>query len=125
MKEMSEPYVPPTVVYKGRTYVADTGAANLYQVGIDYLRMVVETQHDRFPEDFVVAVDTHDIDRMGASFMFTPEGIAMLAMVLNSPLAKNGAVNMIRAFIYFDRIDAMANGRGLPPTQKKSRRIIH
>ena len=106
----AEPFIPPIVSVRGLRVVLDVDAAQLYQVGIEVLQRMVEEELARFPDDFMITLTPAERARFGsgykARYAFFPEGIAMLASVLNSPLAINGNVNMTRAFVYLDRMSA-------------------
>ncbi len=108
----AEPFIPPIVSVRGLRVVLDVDAAQLYQVGIEVLQRMVEEELARFPDDFMITLMPAEQKRFGpgrnakVKYAFFPEGIAMLASVLNSPLAINGNVNMTRAFVYLDRMSA-------------------
>ncbi|MBI2362808.1 MAG: ORF6N domain-containing protein [Elusimicrobia bacterium] len=114
MDTSPEPFVPPVVTVRGVRVVLDADAALLYQVDPDELRRRVRRHARRFPEDFMLCLSPSEGERLagrcgGAAprFAFFPEGIAMLAAVLDTPLAVNGNVNMTRAFVYLDRMSAV------------------
>ncbi|MBI3297545.1 MAG: ORF6N domain-containing protein [Elusimicrobia bacterium] len=111
MENPNEPFVPPIVTVRGMRVVLDADAAVLYQVPLEELRRRVRRESRRFPEDFMVCLSPAEADRLAARcggeaprFAFLPEGIAMLAAVLDSGLAVNGNVNMTRAFVMLDRL---------------------
>lgn len=111
MDTSPEPFVPPVVTVRGLRVVLDADAALLYQVPAEELRRQVRRQARRFPEDFMLCLSPAEGSRLAGRcggtaprFAFFPEGIAMLAAILDSPLAVNGNVNMTRAFVYLDRM---------------------
>lgn len=111
METPNEPFVPPVVTVRGIRVILDADAAALYQVPVDELRRQVRRQARRFPEDFMLCLSPAEAERLatrcdGAAprFAFLPEGVAMLAAVLDSVLAVNGNVNMTRAFVMLDRL---------------------
>ncbi|MBI5595605.1 MAG: ORF6N domain-containing protein [Elusimicrobia bacterium] len=114
MDTSPEPFVPPVVTVRGLRVVLDADAALLYQVPAEELRRQVRRQARRFPEDFMLCLSPAEGARMAGRcggapprFAFFPEGIAMLAAILDSPLAVNGNVNMTRAFVYLDRLSVV------------------
>lgn len=107
---MNEPCVPPIVAVRGKRMVLDTGAALLYGTTDANLRRIVNKRHDRFPDDFLVRLSPAESVAFKAKLAFTPEGLAMLAAVLDTPLARNSHVNMMRAFVVLDRMAFQAGG---------------
>ena len=111
MENHNEPFVPPVVTVRGRRAVLDADAALLYGVASEELRRRVRREARRFPDDFMLCLSPGEGERLSRRcggeaprFAFFPEGLAMLAAVLDSPLAVNGAVNMTRAFVMLDRL---------------------
>ena len=86
--------------------------AELYQVETKNLKRAVKRNIERFPDDFMfeLTADEWEIMRcnFGTSnwggirympFAFTEQGIAQLSSVLNSPLAIQVNISIIRAFV--------------------------
>jgi len=91
----------------------DTDLAKLYDVETRVLKQAVRRNLDRFPEDFMFELSNEEIDRMvsqnvipskqifgGAKpFAFTEQGIAMLSSVLNSKIAIQVNIAILRTFV--------------------------
>jgi len=91
----------------------DTDLAKLYDVETRVLKQAVRRNLDRFPEDFMFELSDEEIDRMvsqnvipfkqifgGAKpFAFTEQGIAMLSSVLNSKIAIQVNIAVLRTFV--------------------------
>lgn len=90
----------------------DFDLAELYQVENKNLKRAVKRNIERFPDDFMfeLTADEWEILRcnFGTSnwggtrympFAFTEQGIAQLSSVLNSPLAIQVNISIIRAFV--------------------------
>lgn len=98
---------------RGEKVMLDADLAALYGVTTKRLNEQVKRNHDRFPEDFVfqltekekaevVAICDH-LQRLKFSpnlpYAFTEHGAIMLATVLNSPVAVNASIQVVRAFV--------------------------
>lgn len=90
----------------------DFDLAELYQVETKNLKRAVKRNIERFPDDFMfeLTMDEWEILRcnFGTSnwggtrylpFAFSEQGIAQLSSVLNSPLAIQVNISIIRAFV--------------------------
>ncbi len=99
-----EPFIPDIKTIRGKRAVYDVDAAKLYGITVEDLRDAVANNLDRFPVDFMLRLDLHEVRATGVAYAFYPEGLSMLAHVLDTPLAVNGAVNMTRAFVMLDRM---------------------
>ena len=97
---------------RGMRVMLDFDLAELYQVETKNLKRAVKRNIERFPEDFMfeLTADEWEILRcnFGTSnwggirympFAFTEQGIAQLSSVLNSPLAIQVNISIIRAFV--------------------------
>jgi hypothetical protein len=99
---------------RGQKVMLDRDLAVLYQVPTKVLKQAVKRHADRFPADFMFALDrgefmnwrsqfvTSNSDRMGlrhAPMAFTEQGVAMLCSVLNSPRAIQVNIAIMRAFV--------------------------
>lgn len=111
------------VVVRGRRVMLDVDLAALYGVAPKRLNEQVRRNRQRFPEDFAFQL-THDEARVVvasrsqratlkrgqnvkyAPHVFTEHGAVMLAAVLNSPIAINASIQVVRAFV---RLRAMVS----------------
>lgn len=98
---------------RGEKVMLDTDLAKLYDVETRVLKQAVRRNLDRFPEDFMFELSNEEIDRMvsqnvipskqifgGAKpFAFTEQGIAMLSSVLNSKIAIQVNIAVLRTFV--------------------------
>jgi flagellar capping protein FliD len=98
---------------RGEKVMLDTDLAKLYDVETRVLKQAVRRNLDRFPEDFMFVLSNEEIDRMvsqnvipskqifgGARpFAFTEQGIAMLSSVLNSKIAVQVNIAILRTFV--------------------------
>lgn len=107
----AEEFASRLVTVRGRRVLLDVDAAVLYESDVEELRRQVRRQAKRFPDDFMLCLTAEEGFRLGVRrgcppprFAFAPEGIAMLAGVLDSELAVQGNINMTRAFIVLDRL---------------------
>lgn len=107
---VTEPFVPDVHTVRGKRTVLDIDAALLYGLDVMKLRNAVAKNLNRFPEDFIVHLNGDEMNVHKAAYSFMPEGLAMLAAVLDTPLAVNGHVNMTRAFVMLDRLACSRGG---------------
>lgn len=97
---------------RGERVMLDFDLAELYQVETKNLKRAVKRNIDRFPPDFMFELTTDEWEilrcNFGTSswggtrympFVFTEQGIAQLSSVLNSPLAIQVNISIIRAFV--------------------------
>jgi len=93
--------------------ILDADLAELYEVETKILNKAVKRHLDRFPEDFMFQLTTEEAEnlrfRFGTSrrthggrrylpYAFTEQGVAMLSSVLNSELAIQVNIRIMRAF---------------------------
>ncbi len=98
---------------RGHKIMLDTDLAELYGVPTKALNQAVKRNKDRFPQDFmfqlseqekaeVVTVCDH-LRKLKFSptlpYAFTEHGSIMLAAVLNSPIAVQASIHVVRAFV--------------------------
>ena len=97
---------------RGQEIMLDRDLAALYGVKPIRLREQVKRNKDRFPQDFMFQLTQNEVDFMvsqnaipskqhlgGAMpYVFTEQGIYMLASVLKSPKAIEVNINIIRTF---------------------------
>src|SRR2546423_9812340 len=92
----------------------DSGLAAIYQVSTKQLNQQLKRNHKRFPQDFVFQLTAQEVmhlrsqivtskkGRGGRRFRpwaFTEHGAIMLASVLNSDIAIQASVRVVRAFV--------------------------
>ena len=106
------------VIYliRGQRVILDRDLAGLYGVTPKRLNEQVKRNHQRFPDDFVFQLTVDEAKEVFASrsqfatlkrgqnikyapYAFTEHGALMAANVLNSPVAVEASVAVIRAFI--------------------------
>lgn len=98
---------------RGHKVMLDKDLAVLYGVKPTRLREQVKRNLARFPEDFMFQLNNQEIDLMVSQkaipsrkhlggynpYMFTEQGVAMLATVLNSERAIQVNIAIMRAFV--------------------------
>jgi hypothetical protein len=98
---------------RGEKVMLDADLAKLYNVETRVLKQAVRRNFDRFPVDFMFELSNEEIERMvsqnvipskqifgGARpFAFTEQGIAMLSSVLNSKIAIQVNIAILRTFV--------------------------
>jgi hypothetical protein len=99
---------------RGHKVMLDSDLAALYRVTTKRLNEQVKRNKDRFPSDFMFqlsAQETEDLRSQIATsnngrggrryrpFVFTEHGAVMLATVLNSPVAVQASIQVVRAFV--------------------------
>lgn len=99
---------------RGKKIMLDRDLAELYGVETKQLKRQVRRNIDRFPEDFMFELNEEEFrnwrgqfgtsntsDKMGlryAPYAFTEQGVAMLSSVLNSKIAIEVNIRIIRIF---------------------------
>jgi hypothetical protein len=100
----------------------DSDLARIYGVQTMRLNEQVRRNADRFPSDFAFQLDRKELaslisqivisssygGRRTLPWVFTEHGAIMLASVLNSPVAVDASVRVVRAFVYL-REQLLAN----------------
>lgn len=97
---------------KGMRVMLDFDLVELYEVETKNLKRAVKRNIERFPDDFMFELTANEWEilrrNFGTSswggtrympFAFTEQGIAQLSSVLNSPLAIQVNISIIRAFV--------------------------
>ena len=101
---------------RGQKVMLDRDLADLYGVETRILNQAVRRNKDRFPEDFVFALDREEISRISQIvissgkrkdtlkfsknvLVFTEQGVAMLSSVLNSKRAVQVNIAIMRTFV--------------------------
>ncbi len=99
-------------VIRGKEVMVDRDLAELYEIKATRLREQVKRNIERFPEDFMFQIDESEVDYMvsqnaipsrqhlGGSlpYVFTEQGLYMLASVLKSAVAVEVNIAIIRTF---------------------------
>lgn len=96
---------------KGQKVMLDENLADLYQVETKRLNEQVKRNAERFPQDFMFQLTIKEYEnlkpqtaasswggRRKLPFAFTEQGVAMLSSVLNSDIAINVNIQVIRVF---------------------------
>ncbi len=98
-------------IIRGKKVMLDRDLAELYQVPTKQLNRAVRRNIDRFPDDFMFKLTKDQMDNLKCQFgtssyggtrkpplAFIEQGIAMLSSVLNSKLAIQMNIQIIRIF---------------------------
>lgn len=105
---------------RGMRVMLDYDLAEMYQVETKNLKRSVRRNIERFPEDFMLELTKEEYDFLRCNFgtlenagrgqfakylpfAFSEQGIAQLSSVLNSPLAIQVNISIIRAFVALRR----------------------
>ena len=107
----------------GQRVMLDSDLARIYGVSTGQLNQALKRNLSRFPADFAFQLDRKEfatlisqsvISKIGRGgrqklpWVFTGHGAIMLASVLNSPVAVDASVRVVRAFVYL-REQLLAN----------------
>jgi hypothetical protein len=101
------------LLIRGQKVMLDSDLARIYGVSTTRLNEQVKRNRERFPHDFTfqltaeekaeVIANCDNLERLKFSpnlpYVFTEHGAIMLAAVLNSPLAVQASVQVVRAFV--------------------------
>ena len=104
---------------RGQQVMIDKDLAGLYQVEVKRLNESVKRNLKRFPEDFMFQLTTEEWQNLKSQFAtsswggtrklpyaFTELGVSMLSSILNSELAIEININIMRAFVAVRRFIA-------------------
>jgi ORF6N domain len=100
-------------VVRGEKVMLDRDLAELYAVETRALKQAVKRNIERFPKDFMFEMTSKEIDGMvsqnvipsksyfgGATpYCFTEQGVTMLSCILNSKIAIEVNIRIIRVFV--------------------------
>ena len=102
-------------ILRGHRVILDAELAALYGVTTKALNQAIKRNRDRFPDDFLVQLNPRELSALNRSQFvtgsqkhrdprfppraFTEHGAIMAAAVLNSPLAVEMSVFVVRAFV--------------------------
>lgn len=97
---------------RGQKVMLDRDLAELYQVETKVLNQAVKRNIKRFPEDFMFQLTKEELDNLKSQivtsswggvrklpYAFTEQGLAMLSGLLNSDIAIEVNINIMRAFV--------------------------
>jgi phage regulator Rha-like protein len=101
------------LLVRGHKVMLDSDLAELYGVQTKVLVQAVKRNVERFPADFMFRLSKQEFTNLRSQFVtssqwggrryppyaFTEHGAVMLASVLNSPVAVQASVEVVRAFI--------------------------
>jgi len=98
---------------RGKQVMLDRDLAELYQVELKRLNEQVKRNSERFPNDFIFQLSKEEYENLRSQFatsslehggrrylpyVFTEEGVYMLATVLRSPVAAQTSIAIVRTF---------------------------
>lgn len=102
---------------RGKAVMLDSDLAEMYQVETRTLNQAVRRNSKRFPEDFMFQLTKAEYESLRSQFViskrggrrympyvFTEQGVAMLSGVLNSDVAINANIQIMRAFVQVRRL---------------------
>jgi len=108
----SERIVSKIYIIRGRKVMLDKDLSELYGVKTKELNLAVKRNIKRFPGDFMFQLGKEEFKNLRLQietsswggtryqpFVFTEQGVAMLASVLNSDRAINVNIQIIRTFV--------------------------
>ena len=97
---------------RGQKVMLDFDLAEMYEVETRVLNQAVKRNIRRFPDDFMFQLTVSELDNLKSQFVisrwggtrklpfaFTESGLAMLSGVLNSDIAIQVNINIMRAFV--------------------------
>ena len=99
---------------RGQRVMLDSDLAEIYKVSTKQLNQQLKRNNNRFPEDFAFQLTAEELVRLRSQivtskkgrggrrfrpWVFTEHGAIMLASVLNSDVAVQASVRVVRAFV--------------------------
>jgi hypothetical protein len=98
---------------RGKKVILDFELAKMYQVETKYLKRIVRYNIKRFPTDFMFELTSEEWNNLRCNFStsknaggiryspfaFTEQGVAMLSGLLNSDIAIQMNISIMRAFV--------------------------
>ena len=108
-----EKVISKILLIRDEKVILDVHLAELYGVETRVLKQAVRRNIERFPEDFMIELDTDEIEQVVSQnvipskqnlggaipFAFTEAGVAMLSSILKSKLAVEVNISIMRTFI--------------------------
>jgi hypothetical protein len=101
---------------RGQQVMLDADLANIYQVETRVMNQAVKRNIDRFPPEFMFQLTKEEYDNLKSQIVtsswggrrklpnaFTEHGVVMLSSVLNSKIATQINISVVRAFIEMRR----------------------
>ncbi len=121
---------------RGRRVMLDSDLAKIYGVELKRLNEQVRRNTGRFPKDFAFQLERQEFANLKSQFatsslhggkrklpfVFTEHGALMLASVLNSPVAIDASVRVVRAFVWL-REQLIANTELAQKLNELERRV--
>jgi hypothetical protein len=109
---MQERIAKAIYLIRDQKVMIDSELAEMYGVETKVLNQAVKRNIDRFPEDFMFQLSESEWQNLKSQFvtsswggrrtppyMFTEQGVAMLSSVLNSPIAIQVNISIMRVFV--------------------------
>lgn len=110
--QVSENFIASKIfIIRDRKVMLDRDLAALYNVETKALKQAVRRNKDRFPEDFMFELNNQEFTILRSQFVtsrwggarytpmaFTEQGVAMLSSVLNSKMAIQVNIQIMRVF---------------------------
>ena len=112
---LSEAVEGKILFIRGHRVMLDADLAEIYRVTTKRLNEQVKRNHSRFPGDFMFRLTAREVGELNRSqiatgsqkhrdprfppYAFTEHGAVMLASVLNSTVAVEASIQVVRAFI--------------------------
>ena len=84
---------------RGKQVMLDSDVAMLYQYTTKSINKAMKRNINRFPEDFCFQLTEKEVENLRFPYVYTEQGISMLAGVLKNEIAVQVSINIIRAFI--------------------------
>lgn len=112
IESKAKPLEHSILLVRGQKVILDQDIAELYGVSTKRLNEQVRRNQSRFPEDFMFQLTREEFSILRSQFAtsswggrryppnaFTEHGAVMLAGVLNSPIAVEASIQVVRAFV--------------------------
>ena len=123
---------------RGQKVLLDSDLANLYEVEVKTLNRVVKRNTNRFPNDFMFQLTNEEWSNLKCQIgtsswggkrklpsVFTEQGIAMLSGLLNSEVAINVNIKIMRTFIKLRRYVISQNDTNDQITELRKLLMLH